>query len=41
MFTLDELIEDAPVSLMNGTVPVAPPVKMSEAAKSGDLKKAS
>ena len=39
MFTIDELIEDVPVSLMNGIVPVVPPVKMSEAAKSGDLKK--
>jgi hypothetical protein len=39
MFTIDELIEDVPVSLMNAIVPVVPPVTMSEAAKSGDLKK--
>jgi NAD(P)-dependent dehydrogenase (short-subunit alcohol dehydrogenase family) len=41
MFTIDELIEDVPQSLMSGIVPVVPPVKMSEAVKSGDLKKAS
>jgi NAD(P)-dependent dehydrogenase (short-subunit alcohol dehydrogenase family) len=41
MFTIDELIEDVPVSLMSGIVRVVPPVKMSEAVKSGDLKKAS
>ena len=40
MFTLDELIETVPGSLMNGIVPVVPPVKMSEAVKSGDVKKA-
>lgn len=39
MFTLDELIEDVPTSLMNGITPVVPPVKMSEAVKSGDVKK--
>jgi NAD(P)-dependent dehydrogenase (short-subunit alcohol dehydrogenase family) len=41
MFTLDELIEDVPQSLMSGIVPVVPPVKMSEAVKAGELKKAS
>ena len=41
MFTIDELIEDVPNSLMSGITPVVPPVKMSEAVKAGDLKKAS
>ncbi len=41
MFTIDELIETIPGSLMSGIVPVVPPVKMSEAVKSGDMKKAS
>jgi len=40
MFTIDELIEAIPGSLMNGIVPVVPPVKMSEAVKAGDEKKA-
>ena len=40
MFTIDELIETVPGSLMNGITPVVPPVKMSEAVKAGDLKKA-
>ncbi|MCC7487526.1 MAG: SDR family oxidoreductase [Burkholderiales bacterium] len=35
MFTIDDLIETIPGSLMNGIVPVAPPVKMSEAVKAG------
>ena len=39
MFTVDDLIETVP-GLMSGIVPVVPPVKMSEAVKSGDLKKA-
>jgi 3-oxoacyl-[acyl-carrier protein] reductase len=39
MFTIDELIEDVPQSLMSGIVPVVPPVKMSDAVKSGDVKK--
>ena len=34
MFTIDELIEAVPQSLMSGIVPVVPPVKMSEAVKS-------
>lgn len=40
MFTIGELIETVPGSLMNGITPVVPPVKMSEAVKAGDLKKA-
>ncbi|HSQ05423.1 MAG TPA: SDR family NAD(P)-dependent oxidoreductase [Burkholderiales bacterium] len=40
MFTIDELIEDVPQSLMSGIVPVVPPVKMSEAVKAGEQKKA-
>ena len=39
MFTVDELIETVPGSLMNGIVPVVPPVRMSDAVKSGDMKK--
>jgi NAD(P)-dependent dehydrogenase (short-subunit alcohol dehydrogenase family) len=39
MFTLDDLIEDVPTSLMNGITPVVPPVRMSEAVKAGDVKK--
>ena len=39
MFTIEELIEDVPTSLMNGITPVVPPVKLSEAVKAGDLKK--
>ena len=39
MFTIDELIEDVPTSLMNGITPVVPAVKMSEAVKAGDVKK--
>jgi 3-oxoacyl-[acyl-carrier protein] reductase len=41
MFTIDELIETIPGSLMNGITPVVPVVKKEEAAKAGDLKKAS
>lgn len=40
MFTIDELIDAVPGSLMNGITPVVPPVKRSEAVKAGDLKKA-
>lgn len=39
MFTIDELIQAVPGSLMSGIVPVVPPVKMSDAVKSGDVKK--
>ncbi|MCC6535083.1 MAG: SDR family oxidoreductase [Burkholderiales bacterium] len=39
MFTVDELVEAVPGSLMSGIIPVAPPVTMSEAVKSGDAKK--
>ena len=38
MFTIDALIEDVRVSLMSGITPVVPPVKVSEAVKSGDVK---
>lgn len=41
MFTLEDLIDTIPGSLMNGIVPVVPPVKMSEAQRAGDVKKAS
>ncbi len=40
MFTVVELIETVPGSLMNGITPVVPVVKRSEAVKAGDLKKA-
>ena len=40
LFTIDELIETVPGSLMNGITPVVPPVKMSEAIKASDVKKA-
>ena len=39
MFTVDELMETVPGTLMNGIVPVVPPVKMSEAVKAGEAKK--
>lgn len=39
MFTIDELIEDVPTSLMNGITPVVPPVKMEDAVKAGEAKK--
>ncbi len=39
MFTVDELIEAVPGTLMNGIVPVVPPVKMSEAVKASEAKK--
>ena len=39
MFTVDDLIEAVPGTLMNGIVPVVPPVKMSEAVKAGEAKK--
>jgi 3-oxoacyl-[acyl-carrier protein] reductase len=39
MFSVDELIETIPATLMNGIVPVVPPVKMSEAVKAGEAKK--
>ncbi|HYC45225.1 MAG TPA: SDR family NAD(P)-dependent oxidoreductase [Burkholderiales bacterium] len=40
MFTVDELREWVPGSLMNGITPVAPVVKMSEAMKASEAKKA-
>jgi hypothetical protein len=39
MFTVDELIQSVPASLMSGIVPVAPPVKSADAVRSGDMKK--
>lgn len=39
LFTLDELIDSVPASLMNGITPVVPPVKMADAVKAGDAKK--
>jgi NAD(P)-dependent dehydrogenase (short-subunit alcohol dehydrogenase family) len=39
MFTIDELIDTVPGTLMNGIVPVVPPVKMADAVKAGDSKK--
>jgi len=41
MFTVDELIETVPASLMSGIVPVAPIVKMSDAVSSNAAKKES
>ena len=41
MFDLEELINDVPNSLMSGVPHVVPPVKMSEAVRAGDVKKAS
>jgi len=38
-FTIDELLETVPGSLMNGIVPVVPPVKMQDAVRAGDVKK--
>jgi len=40
MFTIDELIETVPASLMNGITPVVPAVKASEAVKAGEEKRA-
>ncbi len=41
MFTVDELIETVPASLMSGIVPVAPIVKMADAVSSNAAKKES
>jgi 3-oxoacyl-[acyl-carrier protein] reductase len=38
MFSVDELIEIVPGSLMNGIVPVVPPVKKADAIKAGESK---
>jgi len=38
MFTVDELMEDVPVSLMAGIVPVVPVVKAADAVKAGEKK---
>jgi NAD(P)-dependent dehydrogenase (short-subunit alcohol dehydrogenase family) len=40
MFTLDELRADVPLTIMTGIVPVVPVVKMKDAQRSGDVKKA-
>jgi NAD(P)-dependent dehydrogenase (short-subunit alcohol dehydrogenase family) len=39
LFTVDDLMEIVPSTLMNGIVPVVPPVKMADAVKSGEAKK--
>ena len=39
MFTVDELIETVPGSLMNGITPIVPVVKHSEAVKASEAKK--
>lgn len=39
MFSVDELIEVIPASLMNGITPVVPPVKKADAVKAGEAKK--
>ena len=41
VFDLEELAQRVPGTLMSGIVPVVPVVKMKDAVKSGDLKKAS
>ena len=39
MFTVEELIETVPGSLMNDIVPVVPPVKIADAARAGEARK--
>ncbi len=39
MFTIDELIETVPGSLMNGITPIVPVVKKDEAVKAGEAKR--
>lgn len=39
LFTVDELIEAVPGTLMNGIVPVVPPVKMADAVKASEQQK--
>jgi 3-oxoacyl-[acyl-carrier protein] reductase len=41
VFTVDELIQKVPESLMNGVVPVVPVVKLEEAVKASEARKAS
>jgi hypothetical protein len=41
VFTVEELIQKVPESLMNGIVPVVPVVKMQDAVKASEVKKAS
>jgi 3-oxoacyl-[acyl-carrier protein] reductase len=38
MFSVEELMETVPGTLMNGIVPVVPPVKMADAVKAGEKK---
>jgi 3-oxoacyl-[acyl-carrier protein] reductase len=39
MFTVNELIETIPGSLLNGVVPVVPPVRMADAVKAGESRR--
>ncbi len=39
MFTVEELIETVPGSLMNDIVPVVPPVKIADAVRAGEARK--
>jgi 3-oxoacyl-[acyl-carrier protein] reductase len=41
VFTVEELVQKVPESLMNGIVPVVPVVKMKDAVKASEVKKAS
>lgn len=41
MFTVDELIQSVPASLMSGIVPVVPPVKTADAVRAGEKKEKS
>jgi NAD(P)-dependent dehydrogenase (short-subunit alcohol dehydrogenase family) len=41
VFTVDELIERIPTTIMVGVTPVVPVVKMADAVKAGEMKKAS
>ena len=41
LFTVEELIQTVPGTLMSGIVPVVPPVKMADAIRAGEMKKAS
>jgi hypothetical protein len=38
MFSVEELMETVPGTLMNGIVPVVPPVKLADAVKAGEKK---
>ncbi len=41
VFTIDELIERVPTTIMVGVTQVVPPVKMQDAVKASEMKKAS